>query len=65
VAQLGCKDENITFANDGQEAYSMLKEGFNKLEYPFDLIIMDQGLPIMDGLTVLGWFKDKCTAKSV
>ena len=31
----------------------------------FDLIIMDQGLPIMDGLTVLGWFKEKCIAKKV
>jgi CheY-like chemotaxis protein len=26
---------------------------------------MDQGLPIMDGLTVLGWFKEKCIAKKV
>jgi CheY-like chemotaxis protein len=65
VTQLGVKESNVTFANDGQEAYQILKRGFKQEKYPFDLIIMDQGLPIMDGLTVLGWFKEKCIAKKV
>ncbi|MDM5264125.1 response regulator [Sulfurovum sp. XTW-4] len=38
---------NISVANNGQEAVDMVK----KSQFPFDLVLMDINMPIMDGFT--------------
>ena len=44
---LHLSEMNITVANNGQEALDMVR----KSEVPFDLVLMDINMPIMDGYT--------------
>jgi len=44
--------KSIEYANDGQEAYQMLKDAVEK-ETPFDCCILDYSMPIINGIKVI------------
>ena len=53
------KIKDIEYAKDGKEAFHMLKESLKK-ERPYDCCIIDYGMPILNGIEVIKWYKEKC-----
>ena len=55
---------DIEYARDGSEAHKILKESFEKQSH-FDFILLDFSMPIIDGITVIKWYQDKCEQKGI
>jgi CheY-like chemotaxis protein len=51
--------EDITWAHNGEQALHYLEETLDN-EQPFDLVIMDFGLPILNGCQVIKDYTEKC-----
>ena len=58
-AQLIHAGHTVTAASDGQQAQTLL-EGQR-----FDAVILDLGLPVIDGFAVLGWIRQRLAALPV
>ena len=58
---LHLSEMNISVANNGKEAVDMVKES----EIPFDLVLMDINMPIMDGLKLVSLVRNDPSYKSV
>ncbi|NTW26572.1 MAG: response regulator, partial [Lentimicrobium sp.] len=54
------KEWNLTFAENGQEAVNLLKQGAQ-----FDLILMDIRMPVMDGITATKIIREELKSKII
>lgn len=58
-AQLTHAGHTVTSASDGAQAQNLLEA------HRFDGVVLDLGLPVIDGITLLGWIRQRLSALPV